>query len=143
MIHALVTERRAYAVQHLKEMHGFYLLTVSDVLSTASRVWVRTKWSGRLDEIRIITNERDIHGHRFDGQILQTHDSFAIDGLLQYVRYNIQHGKRRGGALHNEYDPETLWWHWATRDSFQGQQPSENPCHLAAWKSILAARNNR
>lgn len=100
---------------------------------TYNRVFVRCKYSGRVDEIRIITHESHIFSYRFDGQIIPISDSFAVDGLLMYVRRQLRPISRCKDAAD---DPETLFWHWASESL---ERPSdERDCFRACIESMRA-----
>jgi hypothetical protein len=130
MIHAVIADFTKNGKRWVQRLADNFFTEPAGQISDI-RQFVRCKWSGRLDEIHICTNETNIRGIRFDGQILPIDDSFAVDGLLIYVRRNIKPISRRRDAVD---DPETLFWHWASETLYR---PSDNrPCFAACVQSI-------
>lgn len=141
MKHAFVAEFRQRGTRWVEAFGdgGFYGEPAG---KDNNRYYIRCKFSGRLDEIRLITQETEIHGQRFNGQIVAIDDSYAVDGLLMYVRHNIDFRRRRNGALQDE-DPQTLFWHWATEDASFGTRNDDRDCFTACIKSLDDAVRSR
>lgn len=134
MKHALVAEFRQCGQQWIESLFADGFFGELAVRNGSNSYFIRCKYSGRLDEVRLITQETEVHGVRYNGQIVAIDDSFAVDGLVMYVRHNIDFRRRCNGALHDP-DPSTLFWHWATKETYD--RPSDNrECFVACLQSL-------
>ncbi len=118
MRHILIAHNNRDGDSHINRMSPFFF-EVQFVQNNNKR-YVRLH-SGRVDEIKIISHEKQLLGHRFNGEILRTSNSSEIEDLYrwsqQYSRYASKNIKP---------DPQTIFWHWATRDDYMRYRGSEN-----------------
>jgi len=136
MLHALVADFRQRGerwVRHLTDDDFWFEPLGTDL--NIGKFHIRCKYSGRVDEIRLITQDSQIHGYRFNGQVIAIDDSYAVDGLLMYVRHNIDRRSRIGGSPHSP-DPETLFWHWIPEDAVGTPTDDDRPCFVECIQSL-------
>ena len=126
MRHMLIAESMERGRQHIRKMDPFFFRIIDINHDDA---WVLTH-SGRTDNIKIIAHESHSKGHRVNGQILRTTNSTETDELFYYTR------RDNTLSMKGLSDAETLCWHWATADAYQGFGPCDHPIAALCWWSI-------
>lgn len=109
MHHLLIAESIQRGLNHIRKMNPFFFRIV-DISSNGAVVLTH---SGRWDNIKIIAHEFHLRGHRVNGQILRTSNSTEIDELFYYTR------RDKTLSMEGLSDAETLFWHWATKDTYK------------------------
>ena len=132
MRHVFIAETRRFISGHLHYMNQFYFDCMSN--PTRETVTVRCKWSGRIDTIRCVVSEYELHGHRYDGQLVLLEDNNFTYGLYMHAIHNRKITSGRKGAE----DEETLFWHWATEDTYGRVFSDDRDCFAACIQSVKA-----
>ena len=113
MKHVFIGETRRFMGRHIEDMDGFFFDLCADSSRGSMTYFIRCKWSGRNDTIRCVTTDHELHGHRYDGQLLLLEDNNYTYGLYMYAIHN-RRPISRGGEVADE---ESSLWHWATSDT--------------------------
>jgi hypothetical protein len=124
MYHLLIAESLEYGRQHIRKMEPFFF-RIANITHNEAIVLTH---SGRWDNIKIIAHETHSRGHRVNGQILRTSNSTETDELFYYTR------RDNPLSMKGLSDAETLYWHWATTDAYQGFGSTDH----ALARSIIA-----
>jgi hypothetical protein len=132
MRHMIIGETKRFLRQHISEMDGFYFHLGSQ--PDSSTLYVRCKWSGRVDIIRSVTSEHELHGYRYEGQLILLENNNFTYGLYMYATHNRRPISRSIGAE----DEETLFWHWASEITSRGPTNDDRDCFTACIKSVDA-----